>query len=94
MELRLSVESNLELPRALDGADYGLRFVDRLLVLCLGDGVGSDAGAGLHVAFAVDGEHGAVRQSGWVNLFSAPAFLTNKLSQSHTSTCEHGKEPT
>ena len=46
------------LPRTLDGADYGLGFVDGFLMLQLGHAVGYSARAGLHEAFAADGKHG------------------------------------
>ena len=45
----------LHLPRALDGPDHGLRFIERFLVLQFGHGVGDNARAGLHVALAADG---------------------------------------
>jgi hypothetical protein len=41
-----------------------LRFVEAFLVFELGDGVGDDAGAGLDVALAADGEHGADGDAG------------------------------
>ena len=48
----------------MDGADYCLGFVDGLLVLELGDGVGYYACAGLDVALAGDGKHGADGDAG------------------------------
>ena len=55
---------SLQFAGVFDGADYGLGFVEGLLVFEFGDGVGDDAGAGLDVALAADGEQGADSDAG------------------------------
>ena len=46
-------ELQLKFAGALDGADHGLGFVERFLVFEFGDGVGHDAGTGLHASLPV-----------------------------------------